>query len=180
MQISETILLEPIAEHHAEPAFALIENNRAHLKTWLTWVDFIQSAEDFRNFIKGAKQRMADKQEASYMIVHEGKVAGRAGLYYLDHQHKSGAIGYWLGKEFQSKGLVSLACKEIIKYGFTILALNRIEIKCAVTNYKSQAISERLGFTKEGILREAEQVNGHFHDLYLYSLIKKEWEKTLV
>jgi ribosomal-protein-serine acetyltransferase len=173
-----SITLEFIAEHHAEPAFELIDNNRAYLKTWLTWVDFIKSADNFRNFIKGAKQRMADKQEVSYMILHEGKVAGRVGIYYLDHQNKIGSIGYWLGEEFQGNGLVTKSCKEVIKHGFSDLDLNRIEIKCATGNLKSQAIPERLGFTKEGILRQAELVNGQFHDLNLYSLLKEEWEKT--
>ncbi|KAA9325987.1 GNAT family N-acetyltransferase [Adhaeribacter soli] len=177
MQISETISLEPLADHHAEPAFELIDNNRTHLKTWLTWVDFMQSADNFRSFIKGAQQRAADNQEASFMILHARKVAGRIGLYYLDHQNKTGAIGYWLGEEFQGKGLVTEACKEIIGHGFTALGLNRIEIKCATGNHKSQGIPERLGFTREGILRQAEQVNGRFHDLYLYSLLKEEWVK---
>ena len=179
MELSETTTLEPIAEHHAEPTFELIDNNRVHLKTWLPWVDFMQSAENFRNFIQGAKQRIADKQEVSYMILHEGKVAGRVGLYYIDHQNKIASIGYWLGEEFQGKGIVTKACQEILKQGFTELGLNRIEIKCATGNQKSQAIAKRLGFTKEGILRQAELVNGKFHDLYLYSLLKQEWEKHL-
>jgi ribosomal-protein-serine acetyltransferase len=179
MQISETTTLEPLSDHHAEPTFELIDNNRAHLKTWLTWVDFMQSVDNFRNFIIGAKQRMADKQEVSFMILHEGKVAGRVGLYYIDHQNKLASIGYWLGEEFQGKGLVTKACQEVIKQGFTDLGLNRIEIKCATGNLKSQAIPERLGFTKEGILQQAELVNGQFHDLYLYSLLKQEWEMNL-
>src|SRR5687767_12985659 len=170
MQLSETITLEPISDHHAESTFELIDNNRAHLKTWLPWVDFMQSADNFRNFIQGAKQRMADMQEVSYMIIHEGKVAGRVGLYYLDYQNKIANIGYWLGEEFQGKGLVTQACQEMLKQGFTELGLNRIEIKCATENQKSQAIPERLGFTKEGILRQAELVNGKFHDLNLYSM----------
>ncbi len=179
MQLSETTSLEPIADHHAEPTFELIDKNRAHLKTWLPWVDRMQSVTDFLNFIQGTKQRMAEKQEVSYMIIHEGKVAGRIGLYYLDHQNKIASVGYWLGEEFQGKGLVSQTCQEVIKHGFTFLALNRIEIKCATGNKKSQAIPERLGFTKEGILRQAELVNGQFHDLYVYSLLKEDWEKDL-
>lgn len=179
IQLSETIDLEPIDDRHAEPTFDLIDRNRAHLKTFLTWVDYMQSVDNFRSFINGAKQRMADKQEVSFMIFHEGKVAGRIGLYYLDHQNKIANIGYWLGKEFEGKGLVTQACQEIIRLGFTELGLNRIEVKCATGNVKSQAIPERLGFTKEGVLRQAEFVNGQFHDLNIYSLLKTEWEKHL-
>ena len=179
MQLSEAISLEPIADHHADPTFTLIDNNRAHLKAWLPWVDRMQTVQDFRNFLLGAMKRMAEKQEVSYMIIYEGKVVGRVGIYNLDHQNKIGSIGYWLGEAFQGKGLITQACQEIIHEGFTKLGLNRIEIKCATGNTRSQAMPERLGFTKEGILRQAELVNGKFHDLYLYSMLKLEWEKGL-
>src|SRR5687767_13849478 len=117
MQISQNTSLEPISDQHAEPAFELINKNRAHLKTWLPWVDRMQTVADFRNFLQGAIKRMAEKQEVSYMIIHERKVAGRIGLYYLDHQNRIGSIGYWLGEAFQGKGLITQACQEIISEG---------------------------------------------------------------
>lgn len=179
MKISETTFLEPTAEQHAEPAFELIDKNRAHLKAWLPWVDRMQTVDDFRSFLQGAMNRMAEKQEVSYMIIHEGKVVGRIGLYYLNHQNRTGSVGYWLGEAFQGKGLITQACQEIISEGFTRLGLNRIEIKCATGNTKSQAVPERLKFTKEGVLRQAELVNGKFLDLNLYAIVKEDWEKNL-
>jgi ribosomal-protein-serine acetyltransferase len=176
MIIDESTQLEPTDEKHAEPAFALIDQNRAHLKTWLPWVDRMQSVADFRNFIRGSIQRNADKAEVSYLIVHEGKVAGRIGLYYLDHQNKSASIGYWLGENYQGKGLITNSCRVLLNHGFHALGLNRIEIKCGTGNVKSQAIPQRLNFTKEGVLRQAELVHGSFIDLDLYSLLKEEWE----
>ena len=177
MQISETTILEPIADNHVSPVFELIEQNRPALETWLPWVEHIHSENDFQNFLNGAKQRVADRQAAAFFSRHEGKIAGNIGLYHFDHQNKIAAIGYWLGAAFQGKGLITNACREIIGYGFTELGLNRIELKCGTGNLKSQAIPERLGFTREGILRQAEQVNGRFHDLYLYSLLKEDWVK---
>lgn len=67
------------------------------------------------------------------------------------------------------------SCKRLITYGFEELGLNRIEIKAAVENLKSQAIPEKLNFKKEGILRQAEFVNEKFLDLTLYSLLKEEY-----
>jgi ribosomal-protein-serine acetyltransferase len=63
----------------------------------------------------------------------------------------------------------------MLDYGFKDLGLNRIEIKCAVENLKSARVPEKLNFTKEGILRQAELLNGKFVDLYLFSLLKNEW-----
>jgi len=61
---------------------------------------------------------------------------------------------------------------------FRELRLNRIEIQCAARNARSAAIPRRLGFTLEGIRREAELVNGEFRDLLHFSLLRKngiEW-----
>ncbi|MEO6949604.1 MAG: GNAT family protein, partial [Ginsengibacter sp.] len=59
---------------------------------------------------------------------------------------------------------------------FQKIGLNRIEIKAAVRNLKSQAIPIKLNFKKEGVLRQAEFVNNEFIDLFLYSILKEEWE----
>lgn len=179
MQISEHTFLEPLSDHHVAPVFKLIEQNRQGLETWLPWVSHIRTEADFQHFVDGVKHRIAARLAVPFFIRHEGEMAGNIGLYHLDYQNKTAAIGYWLGEAFQGKGIVTQACREIVRYGFTELEMNRLELKCGTANYKSQAISERLGFTREGILRQAELLNGDFHDLYLYSMLKSEWEKRL-
>lgn len=172
----DELSIETLDDHHAQPIFELVEQNRPFLRTWLTWLDNLQTAEHFHNFIQGAKHRMLNHAELSCVIMENGQVAGRIGLYYIDQSNKIASIGYWLGESYQGKGIITRACKAIIKYGFTTMGLNRIEIKCAVENHKSQAIPERLGFSREGILRQAELLNGQFVDLYLYSMLKSEWK----
>ena len=59
------------------------------------------------------------------------------------------------------------------------MLLNRIELKTAVKNLKSQAIPNKLNFKKEGILRQAEFVNNEFVDLYIYSMLKEDWQARI-
>ena len=67
--------------------------------------------------------------------------------------------------------------RALIKFGFSELNLNRIQIKCAPDNVKSNKIPQRLGFTLEGIERDSEFVReGVFRDANVWSLIKKESE----
>jgi ribosomal-protein-serine acetyltransferase len=63
---------------------------------------------------------------------------------------------------------------DAVEIGFTSYTLNRIEIRCAVDNYKSRAIPENLGFQKEGIIRNAEKVYGRYLDHVVYGLLKEE------
>jgi len=57
------------------------------------------------------------------------------------------------------------------------LGMNRIEIKCGTKNYKSQAIPERLQFTEEGIMKEAELLYDEYIDLCSYAITKSEWQR---
>jgi ribosomal-protein-serine acetyltransferase len=75
----------------------------------------------------------------------------------------------------QGKGIVTNCVKAICSYGFCTLNLNRIWLKCANLNHKSQAIPERIGFTKEGVLRDNEYLNGKYYDSFMYGILKRDW-----
>ncbi len=172
---SEGIELELLNKHHAAPLLQLRNSNYEHLVQWLSWVDNMQTVEDFENYTQRCRQRYDEKLEVPLAIVVNGEVAGRIGLNHFDINNAA-AIGYWLGKGFEGKGIITKACQAIIGYGFTQRNLNRIEIKCATGNVRSQAVAERLGFTKEGLLRQAELLKTGYVDLYIYSLLKQEWK----
>ena len=81
------------------------------------------------------------------------------------------ALGYWLGEEFQGRGLVTAACRRLVAHSFDVLRLHRVEIRCAVENHRSRAIPERLGFRLEGRFREAEWLYDHWVDHAVYALL---------
>ena len=176
--ISDAIHLQPLAGEHAPLLFERVDHNRNHVRTWLPWVDAMQSVEHFQQFIRAARAREEAGQERSWSIFYHGVLAGRIGIHYINQQNKQGSVGYWLGQEFEGKGIVTQACEGVIGYGFNDLGLHRIELKCGTGNNRSAAVPQRLGFTNEGILREAELVNGQFIDLYLFSLLRSEWAAT--
>jgi ribosomal-protein-serine acetyltransferase len=176
LKADDNISLELLAEKHAAGTFNLIDVNRIHLKEWLPWVDNMQTVNDFKAYITNCNELHQKGTDLGCVIIYDNAIAGRIGIHHINLQNKIGAIGYWLGESFSGKGIITRSCQAIIKYGFEILNLNRIEIKCGTGNYKSKAIAERLNFTKEGVLRQAELVNGKYIDLYLFSLLKEEWQ----
>jgi ribosomal-protein-serine acetyltransferase len=173
--IDEHTLLDPIAQKHAEGLYKAVEANRDHLRKFLPWVDSMQTIEDFRNYITTCEKLSLQKKEVSFVIVAEDNTLGRIGLHYINLQNRNAAIGYWLIRDAEGKGIITRACRKLIDMGFDELGLERIEIKAAVENIKSRAIPERLHFKEEGILRKAELVNGVFVDLMLYSTLKEDW-----
>jgi len=172
LQVDEQIKLELIDIHHAETLFQLANENRSHLKQWLSWLDYMHSVDFMHQFVKNAKQRYADGHEYAYVIIFNDIVVGRVGVYKIDPHNRIGEIGYWISEEYQGYGITTKSCAALIEYCFNDVLLNRLEIKCGKENYKSQGVPERLNFTLEGVLREAELLNGKFIDLNLYSLLK--------
>ena len=179
IQIQENIRLELTAEKHAKGLFNAVDQNREHLSTFLPWVGQMQAVSDFDNYLKNCLLLNLEGKEVSFVILLDEQIVGRIGLHHLDIQNKHAAIGYWLIKNAEGKGIISKSCKTLITYGFQKLGLRRIEIKAAVDNIRSQAIPEKLNFVKEGILRQSEWINNRFTDLFLYSILNDEWNETI-
>ena len=174
--INDRLYLEQTQLAHAAPLFQQIDKSRTHLSEFLPWVPSIASEEDMCTYLLKSIQLIENGLEASFNIFLDGKLQGCIGLHHINMPNRSAAIGYWLGKDGVGKGLILQSCIQLMAYGFNNLKLNRIEIKAALSNFRSQAIPEKLGFKKEGILRQAEFLNGKFIDLQLYALLKEEWD----
>lgn len=177
--IDENVKLVRTSETYSERLFDVINVNRVHLSEFLPWVENIRSADDLGSYLRNCEHLHADGKEVSFIILLNESPVGRIGLHHLNAQNRIGSIGYWLAENAERKGIITRSCMKLIDHGFQQLNLNRIEIKAAVRNRKSQAIPEKLGFQKEGVLREAEFVNNAFTDLFLYSLLKSEWKTAM-
>ena len=181
IHINERIRLELTAEKHAKALYDAVDSNREHLSAFLPWVGSMQSAGDFQSYIKNCELLYQQKKEVSFVILFDDVLVGRIGLHHVNLQNNNAAIGYWLTKNTEGKGIISQSCKALITFGFQELGLHRIEIKAATGNIRSQAIPEKLNFKKEGILRQAEWVNNQYLDLYIYSILHYEWmEKATI
>jgi ribosomal-protein-serine acetyltransferase len=171
LKIDAELRLELIAAKHSAAVFELATANKTYLAEWLAWVENMHDIDFIRNFIEGSQARTANETEFAFVIKKNDKIVGRISVHKIDRQNKIGELGYWLAKSEQGQGIMAKAVQRIVNFCFAELHLQRIEIKCAVKNHKSQAIPRKLGFAQEGILREAELLHGNFHDLVLFAKI---------
>jgi ribosomal-protein-serine acetyltransferase len=174
--INDRIFLEQLDHSHAAKLLETVNANRHHLREWLPWVDNMLTVANFEKYIEQSEKRTADGQEIGYVIMEGEEIIGRIGIYNIDPQHKNCSFGYWLSTSHEGKGIITQSCKKLFYYCFGELEMNRIEIRCGVGNEKSAAIPKRLGFKKEGVLKQAEFVNTRFIDLEVFALLKEEWE----
>lgn len=174
--IDKELELKRLDNCDADELFALIDSNRLHLKQWLPWVDGVKNTDNLKGFIESTKQQYVNNDGFQAGIWYKDKLAGIIGFHSINWTHKSTSIGYWLGKEFEGKGIMTRACIVFIDYAFKHLKLNRIEIKCGEDNHKSRSIPKRLGFKNEGTLRQSEWLYDHFVSHIVYGLLTNEWE----
>lgn len=157
----------------AEQLFAVVNANRDRLHPWMLWEPGTRSAADLRAFIEQSLASDTNYLDANGIWMGQ-ELVGSVGLR-LEPLHSSGEIGYWLDSGVVGRGLVTRACRLFIDYGFRELGLHRISITAAATNLRSRAVPERLGFTQEGVLRQAEWVGGEYKDMVVYGLLEHEW-----
>lgn len=175
--ISEDIYLKQLELIDAERMYPLIEESRVDLQKWLPWVKESRNVQDTEKFISYALEEYEKNKCLHAVIIYQDQLVGLIGLNQVHPLHRFASIGYWLGSQYQGKGIMTQACAVFVRYAFEELNMNRVEIKAATGNLKSQAIPERLGFTREGCIRQTEWLYDHFVDHYVFGLLKEEYQK---
>jgi ribosomal-protein-serine acetyltransferase len=175
-QISENAYLQLLEERHAAEVFSLVNQDRAYLREWLPWVDATETVDDTLSFIRSTLEQFASNKGFVAGIWSKRQFCGVIGTHKLDWLNRKCEIGYWLGQSFQGKGIMTDACRTLVMHLLTEMDLNRVTIQCARENEKSCAVPLRLGFTEEGMAREAQLLHGHFHDSRRFSMLKKDWK----
>lgn len=107
--------------------------------------------------------------------VEDKALIGICTLFDLDQSCRSAQIGYGLGSKFWGNGYMNEALVALLEYGFSELSLNRIEADIDPENVHSAKSLARIGFIKEGHLRESCMVNGALKDSARYGLLRNEW-----
>jgi RimJ/RimL family protein N-acetyltransferase len=104
-------------------------------------------------------------------------VIGTCTLGRIDRDHRRAELGYALGRPHWGGGLASEAVQLALGYAFDELGLHRIEADIDPRNERSIALVTRLGFRREGYLRERYHVGGEIQDALLFGLLAREWRR---
>ena len=104
---------------------------------------------------------------------------GTATLFNLHLDNRRAEIGYCLDRSQWGNGYMNEALQALLGYAFGELALRRIEADVDPRNSASLQTVERLGFQREGYLRERWQVNGEIQDTVFYGLLRADWEAVV-
>lgn len=103
-------------------------------------------------------------------------VIGTATLFNLNLDNGRAEIGYAMGRPYWGKGYMNEALRALVSHAFEVMNLRRLEADVDPRNAASIRTLERLGFQREGFLRERWHVCGEIQDAFFYGLLRREWE----
>ena len=103
------------------------------------------------------------------------RIVGHATLFRWDREHRLAEIGYSIRRDRWGLGLGSEAVATLITFGFECLGLRRIEADADPRNAASIRLLEKLGFVREGYMRERWEIDGEIQDAVCFGLLRREW-----
>ena len=156
----------------AEVLYAAVDAERERLAPWFPWVAPTRSARGEADWIASVRSNPVGLDGLGLFV--DGDLAGGTGLTWEPFR-VTGEIGYWLRESFVGRGIVTAACRVLLDEAFDVVGLHRVCIRAGVTNLRSRAVPERLGFVEEGVLRGEGSGTGGFYDLVVYGMLDDEW-----
>ena len=123
------------------------------------------------------QHNLSDTQMKWGLALREtNKLIGTVTLFNLSISNGRAEIGYAMGSAYWGKGYMNEALKALIVHAFDVMNFRRLEADVDPRNDASIRTLERLGFQREGFLRERWHVGGELQDAYFYGLLKREWQ----
>ncbi|WP_203248310.1 GNAT family N-acetyltransferase [Sporosarcina beigongshangi] len=173
--IGETVLLRPMTEDDVEGIYGCCQDERI----WAHLPQTLQTREDVQAHIEQALVDREQGAEYPFVIVllETNEIIGSTRFLDIATAHKRLEIGYtWLHPSVWRTN-VNTECKYLLlTYCFEQLQFQRVQIKTGHENTQSQKAIERIGATKEGVLRNHMiRPNGTVRHTVMYSVVQEEW-----
>jgi len=122
-------------------------------------------------------KRIQQKSDRADFVFFQGeKVLGMGGLVNINEIDENAELYIAMFPSYQGQGFGTICLLKICSYGFDMLNLHRIYLYMFFDNLQALKFYEKVGFQKEGILREHCFKDGEFKDRYVLGILKKEWE----
>jgi RimJ/RimL family protein N-acetyltransferase len=102
---------------------------------------------------------------------------GGTGYHFVDKRNRLGECGLFIGeRKLWHKGYGRDTLLALLRYGFDALNFNRVQLRVMAFNERAIRLYEKIGFIREGSMREAHFYRGRYWDMHLYAMLRREWD----
>ena len=157
----------------------LQKKNRQYLCEWLQPQPELLRIEDVRNMIAEDHvfARKGLRLDLGIFSLENNALLGRIALHSVDYGiQRSAGLSYWIDQDHTGQGLAREAIATLVSFAFEEACLHRVWLNIVTHNKASLAVARRLGFKKEGELRQSLFVNGKWHDSILLTMLEHDYD----
>ncbi len=174
------------AMHVSDYADMFEYSKRSDVTKYLLWFEH-PTCEYTRHYLKRVQKMYksneyydwaiiynGDENDSDILRSYRGRMIGTCGFASMNEANASGEIGYVLNHALWGNGIIPEAAREVIRFGFGSLGLNRIEAKYISGNERSEKVMKKIGMTYEGMHRDYMIVKGHPKDIGIYAILRSD------
>jgi [ribosomal protein S5]-alanine N-acetyltransferase len=171
---TERLRLRPLVEADVPALFAIFSDPQA-MRYWsrTAMTDAAEAAELLAEIRHCAE--VGTLYQWGIARREDDLAIGTCTLHRIDPEHRRAEIGYILRRDHWGRGFAHEALVTFVDHAFDAFALHKLEADIDPRNAASIRSVERLGFKREGLLRERYRVGGEIQDSAMYGLLEPEW-----
>lgn len=172
---AEKVYLIPIEEQHLDEYYHKLSNG-SFKSCKNTGSKIIITKVGIRNFIS---KICSDNSRVDFFIVSKenDEIVGEVVINYIDWQNRSASIRIAIFQEENyNKKYGTEAMLVALNFGFGMYNLHRIELQVYPFNKRAIHVYEKLGFKKEGVLRDYLYFDNQYHDAIVMSILETEFK----
>ena len=167
--------LRPFTNADADALYAM-HSSAYVLRYWDSppWRDRARA----ERFLTACRQ-MAEEGSGARLAIDrasDSSFLGWCSLTRWNPDYRSASLGYCLSEAAWGHGYATEAARSVLEWAFDALDLNRVQAETDTRNAASARVLEKLGFLREGTLREDCVVDGEVSDSWVYGLLRRDWQ----
>ncbi|MGB7860630.1 MAG: GNAT family protein [Acidimicrobiia bacterium] len=175
---TDRLVLQRFARRDAATLDNAIRASLPDLNQWLPWARMDYTSGDTSAFIRESLQAWKEDRAWDYSIRlrdEPSRHLGNISIWTVSKLGKIAEIGYWVRSDETSRGICTEAMDRLLLEAYDSLGYHKVILRIAVGNDASDRVAQKLGFTREGILREELLIRGNWVDHSLWSLLDREY-----
>jgi [ribosomal protein S5]-alanine N-acetyltransferase len=168
-----------LRELSIDDATTIVSLMSHEIAKYLYEVPYPYKIDDALHFIKSSYDDFRLRKAIRFAIDYKNKLqsfqllSGTIGIKDIDYVNKKANIGYWIGKQYQDKGIATECIKLVVNYAFDILELEEISAYVFTDNNPSIRVLEKNRFVKTSEVNEYHPLSHRYRNSLIYILKNK-------
>ncbi|MBE6555668.1 MAG: GNAT family N-acetyltransferase [Ruminococcaceae bacterium] len=171
---TERLLLRPMRVTDAQDMFEYAKSEE--VTRYLLWRPHpdVAYTRSYLEYLAG-RYRLGTCYEWAVTLKQEKRMIGTCGFASISCPDNTAELGYVLNPRYRGMGLMPEAAKRVMRFGFDVMNLHRIEARYMVGNDASLQVMKKLGMRFEGVKRESMLVKGAYRDIATCAILAREF-----